>query len=52
MPEFMNFGLTEEELFSRVDCDSLSSEQLPAEKYAYWHSVFRDGRRKRTLKSG
>ena len=41
MPEFMNFGLTEEELFSRVDCDSLSSEQLPAEKYAYWHSVFR-----------
>ena len=35
------FNLSEEELFSRVDNDSLASEKITAPRYSYWHSVFR-----------
>lgn len=35
------FGLTEDELFARVDNDSLESERITAPRYSYWHSVFR-----------
>ena len=35
------FDLSEEELFSRVDNDSLASEKITAPRYSYWHSVFR-----------
>jgi oligopeptide transport system permease protein len=34
-------GLTEEELFSRVDNNELESEKITAPKYSYWQSVFR-----------
>ncbi len=34
-------GLSNEELFSRVDIDSMDSEKITAPKYSYWHSVFR-----------
>ena len=34
-------GLTEEELFSRVDHNELESERITAPKYSYWQSVFR-----------
>ena len=34
-------GLTEEELFSRVDHNDLESERITAPKYSYWQSVFR-----------
>ncbi|MCD8152365.1 MAG: ABC transporter permease [Clostridiales bacterium] len=34
-------GLSKEELFSRVDIDSLDSEKITAPKYSYWRSVFR-----------
>ncbi len=34
-------GLTEEELFSRVDNNELESERITAPKYSYWQSVFR-----------
>ena len=35
------FNLSEEELFSTVDRDSLESERITAPRYSYWHSVFR-----------
>lgn len=35
------FGLSEEELFSRVDNNELSSEKITAPRYSYWQSVFR-----------
>lgn len=35
------FGLSDEELFSRVDHSSLDSEKITAPRYSYWHSVFR-----------
>ncbi len=35
------FGLTDEELFARVDHDTLESERITAPRYSYWHSVFR-----------
>ena len=34
-------GMTEEELFSRVDSNELESEKITAPKYSYWQSVFR-----------
>lgn len=39
--------MTDEELFSRVDTDTLSSEKLTAPRYSYWSSVFRVFFRKR-----
>ncbi len=35
------FGLSKEELFSRVDHSDLESEKITAPRYSYWHSVFR-----------
>ena len=35
------FELSEEELFSRVDHDTLASEKITAPRYSYWKSVFR-----------
>ena len=34
-------GMSEEELFSRVDSNELESEKITAPKYSYWQSVFR-----------
>ena len=34
-------GMTDEELFSRVDHNSLDSEKITAPRYSYWRSVFR-----------
>ncbi|MDY4755431.1 MAG: ABC transporter permease [Candidatus Faecousia sp.] len=34
-------GLSEEELFSRVENDSTSAEKITAPRYSYWKSVFR-----------
>lgn len=42
--EYVNvddLGLSEEELFSRIDNSSLDSEKITAPRYSYWHSVFR-----------
>ncbi len=39
--DFSGCGLTEEELFSRVDHSDLESEKITAPRYSYWHSVFR-----------
>lgn len=39
--EFEKFGLSEEELFSRVDSSTASSEKITAPRYSYWSSVFR-----------
>ena len=36
-----DLNMSEEELFSRVDHDSLESEKITAPRYSYWHSVFR-----------
>ncbi|MBQ8551881.1 MAG: ABC transporter permease [Clostridia bacterium] len=35
------FNMSEEELFSRVDHNSLDSEKITAPRYSYWQSVFR-----------
>ncbi|MBE5906785.1 MAG: ABC transporter permease [Lachnospiraceae bacterium] len=39
--EFEKYGLSEEELFARVDSRSASSEKITAPRYSYWKSVFR-----------
>lgn len=39
--DFSSCGLTEEELFSRVDHNELESEKITAPRYSYWRSVFR-----------
>lgn len=39
--DLKKFGLTEEEMFSRVDHNDLESEKITAPRYSYWHSVFR-----------
>lgn len=39
--DLKQFGLSEEELFSRVDHSSLDAEKITAPRYSYWHSVFR-----------
>ena len=36
-----DLGMSEEQLFSRIDHDSLESEKITAPRYSYWHSVFR-----------
>lgn len=41
MENLDKFGLSEEELFSRIDHSSLDSEKITAPRYSYWHSVFR-----------
>ncbi len=35
------FGLSEEELFSRIDHNDADSERIAAPRYSYWRSVFR-----------
>ncbi len=35
------FGLSEAELFSPMDQDSMESEKITAPRYSYWQSVFR-----------
>ena len=39
--ELKEFGLTDEELFARVDHNDIDSEKITAPRYSYWHSVFR-----------
>ena len=39
--DLKKLGMTEEELFSRVDNNELESEKITAPKYSYWQSVFR-----------
>ena len=39
--DFSQLGLSEEELFSHVDHDSVESERITAPRYSYWRSVFR-----------
>ena len=34
-------NMSEEELFARIDHDSLASERITAPRYSYWRSVFR-----------
>ncbi|MCD8149710.1 MAG: ABC transporter permease [Clostridiales bacterium] len=34
-------GLSKEELFSKVDINTMDSEKITAPKYSYWRSVFR-----------
>ena len=44
MDNFTNLDhlkMNDEELFSRIDHDSLESEKITAPRYSYWHSVFR-----------
>ena len=35
------FNMSDEELFSRVDNNSVDSEKITAPRYSYWQSVFR-----------
>ena len=39
--DYEQFGLSKEELFSRVDHSDLESEKITAPRYSYWQSVFR-----------
>ena len=39
--DLKKLGMTEEELFSRVDHSDVESEKIAAPKYSYWQSVFR-----------
>lgn len=39
--DLSQFGLSDEELFSRVDHNELDSEKIMAPRYSYWNSVFR-----------
>lgn len=39
--DFEKLGLTDEELFSRMDYSYLESEKITAPRYSYWRSVFR-----------
>lgn len=45
--DLSDLNLSEEELFSHVDNDSLAAEKITAPRYSYWHSVFRVFFRKR-----
>lgn len=38
---YKELGLSEEELFARIDHNDLESEKITAPRYSYWHSVFR-----------
>lgn len=39
--DLSQFGLTEEELFERVDHNDMEAEKITAPRYSYWQSVFR-----------
>ena len=39
--DLQEFGLSDGELFARVDNDELESERITAPRYSYWQSVFR-----------
>ncbi len=39
--DYEKLGMSEDELFSRMDHSSLESEKITAPRYSYWHSVFR-----------
>ena len=39
--DLKKLGMTEEELFSKVEFDGSDSEKIAAPKYSYWQSVFR-----------
>lgn len=39
--DLSDLGLTEEQLFSRVDNNEISTEKITAPRYSYWQSVFR-----------
>ena len=39
--DLQEFGLSDDELFARVDNDELESERITAPRYSYWQSVFR-----------
>ena len=39
--ENKKFGLTDEELFTRINHNDLESEKITAPRYSYWKSVFR-----------
>ena len=36
-----HLNMSDEELFSRIDHDTLESEKITAPRYSYWQSVFR-----------
>ena len=39
--DLQEFGLSDDELFARVDNDELESERITAPRYSYWQSVVR-----------
>lgn len=39
--DLKQFGMSNEELFEKVDHSDLESERITAPRYSYWHSVFR-----------
>ncbi len=41
MEDLKSLGLSDEELFSRIDHSLLESERITAPRYSYWRSVFR-----------
>lgn len=41
MVDLQQFKMSDEELFSRVDNNSIDSEKITAPRYSYWKSVFR-----------
>lgn len=45
--DLSELGMTDEELFARVDHNDLESEKITAPRYSYWRSVFRVFFRKR-----
>ena len=36
-----HLNMSDEELFSQIDHDTLASEKITAPRYSYWQSVFR-----------
>ena len=41
MEDLKSLGLSDAELFSRIDHSLLESERITAPRYSYWRSVFR-----------
>ncbi len=39
--DLSGLNMSDAELFSKIDHDSLASEKITAPRYSYWHSVFR-----------
>ena len=39
--DLSEFGMSEEELFTKFDNDTIESEKITAPRYSYWRSVFR-----------